>query len=169
MFADGRCPEAVRRVADMSRREREAVFHTHEDLSGVPWLVNADGGVEPASACDYAYLESAFSNDQAFFLKTIGSVNVPEMQQMLVSSGRHSQTDTEMLAVIKQLADKWYHKTIPEMTPEVKARLLPYLYRSYRTTVPQLSRCLGMPRDVVAGLLSSMGAKTSAGKMVPMV
>ena len=78
MFADGRCPEAVRRVADMSRREREAVFHTHEDLSGVPWLVNADGGVEPASACDYAYLESAFSNDQAFFLKTIGSVNVPE-------------------------------------------------------------------------------------------
>ena len=169
MFADGRCPEAVRRVADMSRREREAVFHTHEDLSGVPWLVNADGGVEPASACDYAYLESAFSNDQAFFLKTIGSVNVPEMQQMLVSSGRHSRTDTEMLAVIKQLADKWYHKTIPEMTPEVKARLLPYLYRSYRTTVPQLARCLGMPRDVVAGLLSSMGAKTSAGKMVPMV
>lgn len=167
MFAEGRCPDAVRRVADMSRREREAIFHTHEDLSGVPWLVNADGSVEPASACDHAYLESAFSNDQAFFLKTIGTVNVPEMQQMLVTSGRHSRTDTEMLAVIKQLADKWYHKTVPEMTPEIKAKLLPYLYKSYRTTVPQLARCLGMPRDVVAGLLSSMGIKSSAGKTVP--
>ncbi len=162
MFADGRCPEAVRRVADMSRREREAVFHTHEDLSGVPWLVNADGGVEPASACDYAYLESAFSNDQAFFLKTIGSVNVPEMQQMLVSSGRHSQTDTEMLAVIKQLADKWYHKTIPEMTPEVKARLLPYLYRSYRTTAP---RCGGRIALFNGG--KNIGRKDGADGIAP--
>ena len=154
MFVDGHCPSAVRSVSSMSRREREAIFHTHEDISRVPWLLNYDGNVEPASACDYRYLESAFSNDQAFFLKTIGSVNSAEMQQLLVTSSRFRQTDTEMLAVIKNLAEKWFGKTVMNLTPEMKARLLPYLYRSYRTTIPQLARCLGMTRDVVSGLLN---------------
>lgn len=166
MFVGGRSREAVRRVSDLSRRERNAVFRTHEDLSAVPWLLNREGGVEPASACDYEYLESAFGHDQTFFLKMIGEVNVAEMQQKLVSCGRTMQTDTEMLAVIKNLADKWYHVSIPELTPELKARLLPYLYRSYRTTVPQMARCLNMPRDVVSGLLASAGIRSSGGKVI---
>ena len=153
MFVDGRCPSAVRRVSDLSRREREIIFRTHDDLSRVPWLINADGGIEPASACDYRYLEDAFGNDQAFFLKTIDTVNNAEMQQLLVTSGRARQTDSDMLAVLKNLADKWYHKTLIDLTPEMKARLLPYVYRSYRTSVPQLARCLGMSRDIVAELL----------------
>lgn len=153
MFADGKSPQAIRRVSSLSRREREALFRTHVDLSKVPWLINADGGVEPASACDYKYLESAFANDQAFFLKTIGSVNPAEMQQMLVTSSRVRQTDIELLAVIKNLADKWYNKNIMDLTPEMKARLIPFLYRTYKTSIPQLARCLGMPRDVITGLL----------------
>lgn len=157
VFVNGRCPAAVRRVADLSRREREALFRTHMDLSGVPWLLNADGRLEPASACDYQYLESAFGNDQAFFLKTIGSVNLAEMQQMLVQNGRMRQKDTEMLAIIASLAGKWFKTSIPELTPEQKARLLPYLYRCYRTSVPQLARCLQMPRDLVSSLLSVRG------------
>ena len=153
MFTGGLSLTAVRRVADMSRREREALFRTHEDLGRVPWLLNADGGVEPASACDYKYLESAFDHDQAFFLKAIGTVNQSQMRQMLVVSGRERQTDTEMLSVIRDLSEKWYHKAILELTPELKARLLPYLYRSYHTSIPQLARCLGMTRDVIATLL----------------
>lgn len=153
MFSGGRCQGGVYRVADLPRRDREAIFHTHEDLSSVPWVLNADYGIEPASACDWQYLESAFDNDQAFFLKTIGSVNPSEMQQMLVLSGREKHADAEMLAVITRLADKWYGKTVIELSPEQKSYLLPYLYRSYRTTIPQLSRCLQLPRDTVASLL----------------
>ena len=152
MFVGGRCPSGLYQVADLSRRERELLFRTHEDLSGVPWILNVDGNIEPASACDYEYMESAFSNDQAFFLKTIGSVNTAEMQQLLVINGRNRQSDPEMLAVISRMADKWYGKSILELSPEQKAHMLPYLYRSYRTTIPQLARCLRMPRDVVAGL-----------------
>ena len=162
MFVGGRCPAGVRRVASLSRRERELTFRTHEDLSGVPWILNADGNLEPASACDYKYMESAFNNDQAFFLKTIGSVNTAEMQQLLVLNGRNRQSDSEMMAVISRLADKWYGKSILELSPEQKARVLPYMYRSYRTTVPQLARCLRMPRDVVAGLVPVRGRKTVA-------
>lgn len=162
MFVGGRCPSGMYRVADLSRRERESVFRSHEDLSGVPWILNADGNIEPASACDFHYLESAFNNDQAYYLKMIGSVNVAEMQQMLVLNGKNRQSDSEMLAVITRLAEKWYGKGILEMTPEQKARILPVLYRSYRTTVPQLARCLRMPRDVVAGLVPVRGRKKVA-------
>lgn len=159
MFTGGRSQAAVRRVADLSRREREALFHTHENLEHVPWLLNADGNVEPASACDYRYLESAFANDQAFFLKTIGTVNQSQMQQMLVVNGRNRQTDSEMMAVVTELADKWYHKPVTELTPELKARILPYLYRAYHTSVPQLARCLNMQRDVVSALLPIRGVR----------
>lgn len=153
LFTGGRSPAALRRVSDLSRRERNSLFHTHDDLGNVPWLINADGNIEPASACDWQYLENAFNNDQAFFLKTIGSVNQAQMRQMLVINGRERQTDTEMLAVIRNLADKWYGKTLVELTPEMKARILPYLYRSYNTSIPQLARCLCLPRDVIADLL----------------
>lgn len=129
MFVQGRCPAGIRRVADLTRRERERLFRTHEDLSSVPWLLNLDGGVEPASACDWQYLEDAFLHDQAFFLKTLGALNVSEMKQKLLLNGRIRHTDTEMMAIISNLADRWYQRSVPELTPEMKARLLPYLYR----------------------------------------
>lgn len=161
MFVTGRCSSGVVRVVDLSRRERELLFRTHEDLSGVPWVLNADGNIEPGSACDYKYLESAFDNDQTVYLKMIGSVNTAEMRQMLVLNGRNKQSDAEMLAVISRLAEKWYDKTVLELSPEHKARILPYLYRCYRTSVPQLARCLRMPREVVYGLLPVRGKKSA--------
>lgn len=84
----------------------------------------------------------------------IGSVNMAEMQQKLEMNQRVRHTDAEMLAIISNLAEKFYHRSILELTPDMKARLLPYLYRGYRTGVPQLARCLQMPRDLVAGLIS---------------
>lgn len=162
MFVEGRCPSGMYRVANLSRRERELVFRTHEDLSGVQWILNAAGNIEPASACDYGYMESAFNNDQAFFLKAIGSVNTAEMRQMLVLNGRNRQSDSEMMAAISRLADKWYGKNVLDLSPEQKAHVIPYVYRSYRTTVPQLARCLRMPRDVVAGLVPIRGRKLVA-------
>lgn len=152
MFVEGKCPHACRSVSLLSRREREALFRTHMDLSSVPWLINASGSVEPASACDWSYLESAFGHDQSFFLKTIGSVNLSEMQQQLMLNRRVKHTDAEMISIVTNMADKFYHRSIPELTPEMKARLLPYLYRGYRTSIPQLARCLQLPRDVVARL-----------------
>lgn len=157
MFVEGRCPPGGRPVASMSRREREALFRSHQDLSAVPWIVNADGGVEPASACDYQYLESAFAHDQAFFLKTIGMVNTAEMRQKLFLNKRVRQTDSQMQAVVRDLAGRWFQKEVSALTPEQKARLLPYVFHSYRSSIPQLARCLQLPRDVVSSLLSRPG------------
>lgn len=153
MFVEGKSRHACRRVSALSRRERESLFRTHADLSGVPWLINSTGNLEPASTCDWQYLESAFNHDQAFFLKTIGTVNVAEMRQKLVENMRRKHTDMEMMTVISEMADKFYSRTVPDLSPDMKAKMITYLYRSYRTSVPQLARCLQLPRDLTARLV----------------
>lgn len=155
MFVGGKCSRTAMPVSAFSRREREAIFHTHEDLSKVPWLIDIDMHIEPASACDFTYLEEAFGHDQAFFLKTLGAVNMAEMEQKLVVNGRSKQTDMSMQSIISNLADKWFGTDISRLTPEQKARLIPYLFRSYKTSDAQLARCLGMGRELVAGLLNA--------------
>lgn len=167
MFTGGRCPQGIRSVAAMSRREREALFRTHEDLSQVPWMVNIDGNVEPASACDYTYLESAFNHDQAFFLKTIGSLDPAEMRQKLILDKRNRQTDTQFLATVSHLAEKWYRKSIPELTMDMKARLVSYLYRAYRTNPKQLARCLQLSPEMVSEYLPRRSALPDVSSPLP--
>ena len=153
MFVQGKIQGVGRSVSSLTRREREDIFHTHEDLSQVPWILNLDDGVEPASACDFEYLESAFAHDQRFFMRTIGSLNEEEMRLKLLLNGRNRLSDKEFLAVVEDLAGRWFHKSVARLTPEQKSRMLKYLYFSYRTTPSQLSRCLQMSYEAVVLLL----------------
>ena len=137
-------------AASLTRREKEAFFHTHDSLKGLPWIVTIDGELEPASACDHAYLEAAFGNDQAFFLKTIGTVNMAEMQQKLVDNPRQRQNDTEFLKTVDSISNGWFKCKLIDLPLEKKVRLLPYVYRAYRTTIAQIARCFGMDPNTVA-------------------
>ena len=150
MFCHGKAPGGFRKAATLKRREKEACFHTHDSLEGLPWIINAAGELEPASVCDHAYLEAAFGYDQAFFLKTIGMVSMAEMQQKLVDNPRQRQNDTEMLKTIESISQGWFKCSLLDLPLEKKARLLPYVYRAYRTSVAQLARCFGMAPDEVA-------------------
>lgn len=153
MFCYGSAPAGVRTVVSLTRREKEACFHTHDSLSGLSWQLNREGELEPASACDHAYLEAAFNQDQAFFLKTIGTVNMAEMQQKLVDAPRQRQNDSEMFKTIDNISRQWFRCELPNLSLERKARLLPYIWRTNRTSIAQLARCFGLERTVVARML----------------
>lgn len=142
MFVGGRSSQGIRKVSLLTRREKESLFHTHANLERVPWLLDRDNRLVPASCCDWEYLESAFNHDEAFFLKTIGTVNPAEMEQKLLHNLKERQTDSAFLVTVEDLSGRWFQKTPTNLTLEQKTRLLPYLYRSYRTTVGQLARCL---------------------------
>ena len=142
MFVGGKTTDGIRKVAALTRREKESLFHTHVNLNRVPWLLDRNGHLVPASCCDWEYLESAFNHDETFFLKTIGSVNTAEMEQKLVHNLRERQTDSAFILTVNDLSGRWFQKTPAELTLEQKTRLLPYLYRSYRTSVSQLARCM---------------------------
>lgn len=153
MFVMGVCTDGVYRVSALSRREKESMMHTHADLSRVPWQLDRDGHLVPVTCCDWQYAEAAFGGDQAFFLKTVGSVNCAEMDLKLVLNHRGRRTDSAFFLTVDDLAGRWFQKKPFELTAEQKTRLVPYLYHCYRTSVPQLARCMRMERSEVERII----------------
>ena len=149
MFRGKTGKAGFRKVSLLTKRERERIMHTGDQLGGVDWLLNADDEIEPSSFCDTAYLEAAFLGDEAYFMKTIGCVNVPEMTQKLVIAPRKSKTDAEMHKEISELSQLWFKQNVSELTASKKARLMNYIYKSMKTTENQLARCFGMERETV--------------------
>lgn len=141
-------------VASMTKRERENIMHTGDDLKAVSWCVNADNELIPATTCDAKYLEQAFNNDQAFFFKSIGTVNTAEMTQKLVLSPRQMKTDSDFLKDVEELSIRWFGTNLAELSTERKARLLMYVYRSTKTTVAQLARTFNLDQESIRILLN---------------
>jgi len=137
------------RVSMMTRREKEAVFRTHADLGRVPWMVDKYGILIPATACEHLYAEEAFNNDQAFFLRIVGSVNCAEMELKLVTNPRKRQSDEDMRNTVRDVALRWFKTDVADLSPEMKTRIVPHLYRSHNTSVAQLARCVGLTQAQV--------------------
>ena len=128
-------------------------MHTGDCLDEVPWLIDEKEELIPDSFCDCQYLEQAFEGDPAFFLKTIGGQNTAEMQNKLIDSPRVMLTDSEFLKLASETSQRWFKAEISEITYERKARLTTYLFRTTRTTVPQLARVMNLPRDTISQIV----------------
>ena len=155
---------SARKIADMTKIERRAVMHTGDKLTDVQWLADEEGRLIPKSICDFEYLEQAFEHDQAYFLKTIGDQNSAEMKHKLVEAPRHMLTDNEFLKIAEETTQRWFSSAVDNLSTERKTRIIPYLYRTIKTTVPQLSRVFGLSRDVVSHILGR-GKPVISGKV----
>lgn len=143
----------IRPVCRLSRREKESILHTHDDLKDVPWFLDKDNGLEPGTCCETEYLEGAFRNDPGFYLRMLGTVNRAEMDIKLIEDPRHWKTDQEIWTVARQMSQKWFCQEIQNLTMDQKARIIPYIYHTQKTHVAQLARCFHLERTVVARLL----------------
>ena len=137
-----------RRVSFLSSRETERILHTGMDLKDVDWMVDDEDCLVPGSICDREYLEQAFEGSQAYFLKMIGSLNAAEMDHRLVDAPRTRVLDVELQKDAEELSRKWFGTGLAELSQERKLRLFPYLFRTRRTSSPQLARVLGLRREV---------------------
>lgn len=145
--------QGLLKVSDLTRREKESIMHTGDNLTGVPWMLNGENELEPWSFCDSKYLEEAFNNDQAFFFRLLGTVSTAEMIQKTQVAPREMKTDADFCKDMEDLAQEWFGKGIRDVGSEKKARLLQYAYRTAKTTIPQLSRTFGIARETVSLLL----------------
>ena len=137
------------RVAALTKREKCARMHTRDSLKDVPWLLDDAGHLIPASFCDTEYLEQAFNFDPAFWLKVIGNLNPAEMKEKLVEGPRRMLPDSEFFKVVTDTALRWFNQDLNTLPIEKKLRLIPYLWRTRKTTVNQLARIMGLGRDVI--------------------
>jgi len=136
-------------VASLSKRDKELTMRTNADLSSVSWRIDVQGRIMPWSICCSEYLEDAFRNDQAYYLKTIGMVNMSEMNYRLVEGPRKMLVDAEFLKIAEDVSRRWYSTDIADLPLPKKIRLITYLYRVQRTSVPQLARAFGISREQV--------------------
>jgi len=143
----------VRRVAGLTKRERERIMHTGDDLSGVSWLIDSREDLIPDSFCEHRYLEQAFEGDPAFFMKTLGGQNTAEMQSKLIDTPRRMQRDGVFFKHANETCQRWFQEDISGISEERKTRLIPYLYRTCHTTIPQLSRTFGLTQSRVSYIL----------------
>lgn len=148
----GQAPKGLP-VNKFSRREQDRIMHTRESLKDVPWLVDADGDLIPETFCDNEYLEQVFNHDQAFWLKTIGSLNTAEMEEKLVDAPRRMLPDTDFRKELEDIAQRWFSQTLASLTQEKKKRLLLYIWRTHKTSVKQLARMLGMEHEEVSNAI----------------
>ncbi len=153
MFRENNIPGPVRRVAGLTKRERESIMHTGDDLSGVSWLIDSKNELIPDSFCEHRYLEQAFEWDHAFFLKTLGGQNSAEMYNKLIDTPRQMQTDGEFFKRANETCQRWFKEDLSGISEERKTRLIPYLYRTCHTTIPQLSRAFGLSQSRVSLIL----------------
>ena len=140
-------------VTALTKRERRKYLRTGEALKGVPWLLDGEGRLIPFSICDYAYLEQVFDGDPAFYLKTIGSLNVAEMRHLLEEKPYVMLPDTEFYKAVNELSVRWFKTDLTTLSLERKIRLIPYVYHTSKTTVPQLARVFGLDRARIASIL----------------
>ena len=152
-FRKGSPSNARHKVSKMTFREWRAIMHTGDDLSDTTWELNSDNELEPDSFCDSKYLEDSFNGDQSFFYKCIGIVNTSEMNQKLVVSPRKMKTDSEFLKELNDLSERWYSANARDLPESKKSRLLPYVFRTMKTSIPQVARAMGLSRDEIRRLL----------------
>ena len=168
MFRHNDCPEATP-VKSLTKKEKRALMHTGDKLDDVPWLLDKSRHLIPSSFCDYSYLEQAFNNDLAFFLRVVGGQNSSEMTYKLVDSPRTMLTDGEFLKIINEIASRWFQSDVQGLSLEQKIKLLPYVYRTMKTTVPQLARTFGLSRCEIERILRPQirARSNSSGDTMP--
>lgn len=142
------------RVASLTKRQRRSLLHTGDSLQDVTWCLDPENRLIPSSFCDHGYLEQAFENDQAFFMKTLGGQNPAEMHLKLIESPRTMLVDSEFYKAVNEISMRWYQTDISLLSMEKKTRLIPYLKRTMKTSIPQLARTVGLGRDRIAEILS---------------
>jgi len=152
MFRSGPRPEG-KKVSSLTKRETGSIMHTRDSLKEVGWLLDEKNRLIPDSICDTAYLEQAFNEDPAFWLKTIGTVNPAEMEEKLVDGPRWMLPDSEFHKIVADTVQRWFSQDLSILSKEKKVRVVPYLWRTRKTTVNQLARVMGMPREDVARIL----------------
>ena len=142
-----------RPVSELTKNEKRRLMHTADKLDDVHWLLDGNGCLIPETVCDTEYLEQAFEHDQAYFLKTIGGQNSSEMKYKLIDSPRKMQPDGEFLKIAEESVNRWFGCGIDTLSLERKTRIIPYLNRTVKTSVPQLARVFGLDRAKVSEIL----------------
>ena len=148
--------ERASRIQDLGTRERRTALKTRMDLSKCPYLVNTEGMIEAESFVRHDIVERAFGNSGKFFLTSLGTCNDAKMEYEMTCKPLVRVNDKELAEVIEELTEKKFAgRKISGLTQSEKCSIIKNIYFNNKTTIPQLSRILGLPKAIIRQILST--------------
>ena len=142
-------------VKELSFTAKRNLLRTGMDLSSCPYRVDNDGYIVLDSFVREDIVAKAFRNSGKSFLYHLGCCNDSVMEYELVFQPLMNVTDVDMHDIVtRYILMRFHGRTIPELTTSEKCSVIKHLFFNHKTTVPQLSRILGLSRDLVRKTLS---------------
>ena len=148
--------EIYKPASSLGVREKKRILKTHTDLSDCPYLIDKDGYIVSKSFVRYDLVERIFKNSGRYFLFHLGTCNDSQMEYEMACKPLTKVNDTDMIiAAEKAASTRFQGKNLSDLDIKARCSLIKYLYFNNKTTVPQLSRVLGLSRSLVSRILSS--------------
>ena len=144
-----------RKVSSLSLREIREILKSRDELSECNLLISNEGRILNKSFVEYAVVEEAFRSAKSFIFH-IGVCNDSQMEYEFAIKPQLNANDTDILIATEKLtAAKFGGKRLDEISTSNKCSMVKNLFYNNKTTIPQLSRILGLPRNLICHILST--------------
>ena len=145
-----------RLISSLGIRERRKILKTRYNLNNCHLSIDEENKISTKSFVRYEIVEKAYLNSGRFFLYFLGTCNDVKLEYEMACKPLLKVNDTELTGVADRLAQtKFCGKSISELSIQNKCSLIKHLFFNNKTSIPQLSRVLGVPRSLVSRILSS--------------
>lgn len=155
IFSD-RKKTASRPVSGLTFTEKRRLLKTGMDLSDCPLRIDEDGLITLDSFVRSDLVEKAYRHSGKSFLYYLGCCNDAKMEYELACQPLMHVSDQDMYETIrKHVANRFHGKELSELSSSEKCSILKSVFFSNRTSIPQLSRIMGLPRQLIQRILST--------------
>ena len=144
-----------KKVSDLNDREKRAILKTGIDLQDCPLTLRSDGTIQDSSFIKNDMVEMAFMNSGKAYLSYLGHCNDSQMEYDLAYKPLMKTNDNDLISACRKLTEQWFSgKDISLLNSSEKCRMIKNLYFNNKTSIPQLSRILGLSKELVRMTLS---------------
>lgn len=142
-------------IANLKGRLRRKVLRTGMNIDNCPYCIDDKGNISTESFVRSDLVHLAFNKSGKLFLYYLGCCNDAQMEYEFVSRPMVQSSDQDLLSAAEKVISQRFKKDISLLTAGEKCSIVKYLFFNYRSTVPQLSRILGLSRQLIRKVLSS--------------
>lgn len=149
-------PENSFPVSELTFSQKRKMLRTGMNLMDCPLRITEGGLIALDSFVRYDIVERIYRHSGKSFLYYLGCCNDARMEYELTCQPMMHVSDQDMYETVsKYAAGRFRGKDLAELTSAEKCSILKHLFFNNKTSVPQLSRILGLPRQLIRRILST--------------
>ena len=149
-FCSDYVTETGRTLSKIPERQKRSVLRTRMNLKDCQMTINSYGIIQDQSFIRADLVEKVFMNSGRVYLSHLGHGNDSQMEYELVCKPLMKTNDIDIVSASRKLAEQWFNnREISSLTTSEKCRMIKTLFFNNKTSIAQISRVLGLPRDLV--------------------